>query len=189
MDHIRNRHAEAPFIPGNIGIRYRWADRHDWAEEILRERMQEGGPGLFVLVNPLSGFREVVEGYYPDDIRGEDYRAPKRVWIENSYEGGHYVTLSDRLDPFQYGDFRVGNLVALERFDDILLEEDHVHELVLRLRRGNRRARRYYEKGSATSRKAEITERKEAQQEAYLDKYMDTIDQIAEKAVRYNPYL
>jgi hypothetical protein len=189
MDHVRNRHASPPFIPGNVGLRYQWADRHDWAEQIVRERMQEGGPGLFVLVNPLSGWREIVEAYYPDEIRGKDYREPKRVWIENSYDGGHYVTLSDRLDPFQYSDFKIGNLVALERFDDILLEEDDVHALVLRLRRGNRRTRRYFEKGSAHARGLEIRERKEAQQEAYLDRYMDTIDDIAEKAVRYNPYI
>lgn len=177
---IRSYDATPPFIPGLDPVRFRWPDRRDPDVRRIRERVQDGGVGLYVLIDPRDplGKKCLVEAYYPEDIRPE-YAKPDRVAIETDY-GTEYVTMSDGLNPYQHEDFRTGRLVAVAvimRYNGELDDKD-----ISDIRKGNANARQSLRRHAPASvRKANMRRKKQEEQDQRDEEFYQIADRFDEE--------
>jgi len=93
--------------------RYEWLPEGDPDVRSLRDGVQEGGPGLYLVWCPIRWRKVLIEAYEPWELRLPDYRKPQREFVGFGHPGGPVVTMSEALDPYRYTDFRLGRLVAI----------------------------------------------------------------------------
>lgn len=185
---IRSYHETPPFQPGLDPVRFRWPGRHEQDVRKIRESVQDGGKGLYVLIDPAKDCKALVEAYYPEDIR-PSYAKPERVQIETSY-GNEVVTMSDQLNPYQYEDFRVGRLVC------IAVEKRYVGELdgkdIVKIRKGNANARKDLRRNaSAWVRAQNMRTKAEREEDKKIDEFSsigDTFDEEASRIIKPHSY-
>jgi hypothetical protein len=175
----------APYMGGSVPVRFLSLPKEHWLHGKLKDANL---PNLYAFREPLSGTAlTLVECYHSDEIRGEYYRKPVTVTISPYNSESYTVTHSGGLDPFQYDDYRRGGLVCMGWDRVIILNEVDADMELQNLRRGAWRISQF-SAASANSRKQELKNVYEAEQEAELAKYDDLIDQVADDAAWFNPY-
>lgn len=145
---IRRRHDPPPFIPGT-DVRFEWPEPGDPDVAMLRERVQEGAPGLYVLKLPMLDLKVLAECYYPDELRDGMWRNfdPMRRadWQDGRLICMHTLNVDGAI---LVGGGRRGSVHAIRHLSDQVVEE---------IRRNNRSARRDLKRNSsATARRQEL---------------------------------
>lgn len=172
--HIRRPHDPPPFIPGT-NVRFEWPDADDPCVKMIRERVQEGAPGLFVLCTPGSRIKVLAECYYPDEMRDATWTMldpPRKA----DWQDGRLVcvTTIPVRGSFNLGGGRRGSFHAIREVTLPMVEE---------LRRNNRAANSNLKRSSTASNRKQALEDaenerfEEASQEFadfYTNAYLDT---------------
>ena len=166
---IRDYADEAPLIPG-LKYRFSWPEPGDEDVIQIREKMQEGGRNMFVLVTP-QGDKALVEAYYPHEI-SDDYAAN---W----------------LDPFRLADCRMGRLVVVG--DDLGPARRPLrwsgrldNSIITAMRRSNRNARKDLKRQvNATYTKLELDESMAADEEAAFSRFADFYEQAMSDTIKF----
>jgi hypothetical protein len=152
----------APFAVGTRN-RFRWPDRYDQDVELIRGEVQEGGPGLYILL-ANSDDKVLVEAYYPEDIRPEFY--------------------ATQLDPMRQEDFRLGRLVVVgypfhtPSGEPMAVPAEGIGPMIHQLRKNNRNAnrdlrRRYNEKDIARALHEDAKKQEEEAGYEFTEGYID----------------
>lgn len=171
---IRRSHDPAPFVPGTV-IRFEWPDAGDPCVKMVRERVQEGAPGLFVLRIPGTPFKTLAECYYPDQMKPGTW-STMDPFRRADWQDGRLICITTVpvRGSFNIGGGRKGSVHAIREVTD---------QMVTELRRNNRNARSELKRSStAGNRKKaleDIEEKRfeEASQEFadfYTEAYLDT---------------
>jgi hypothetical protein len=160
---IRDRHVEAPLVPGTIR-RFRWPEEYDDDVALIRDNVQEGGGGMYILRLPEDMGKCVVEAHYPEDIRS-DYAA-------------------FMLDPYRRHDMGLGNLVVVHLLFTLgrTITWNHIDEI----RRNNRAANKDLKRVSAGGyRKLELADDHEAADEQTITRFVDWYEEAVRDTLKF----
>lgn len=162
---LRCRDCDGPWVPGKA-VRFVFPDAGDADEEMIRERVQDGGEHLFVLHLPVpragSPVKVLAEAYYPDEMR-------ESSWLV--------------LDPRQRADWQDGRLIVIST---IPVKGSHVvggglgsvnafvgpldEQVIVEIRRNNRSARLELKRQStASARKQELEDHQRQEEDRLIE--------------------
>jgi hypothetical protein len=154
--HIRDYNQAPPLIPGSRA-RFQWPEPYSPSVERIRNGVQDGGPGLFVLRTP-DGETAVVEAYYPENVKRSYYKT--------------------QLDPLRRADHGDGGLVVINVLK--VLKHEVNGPTIAEIRRNNRAFNPALSgSSSAYARKLEMEDmqeqdfQKDPEVSEFLDQYTD----------------
>ena len=150
--HVRYPGDDGPLWPGKSDLRYTLVEGGDPDLRRVRENVQEGGVGLFVVHLGGSGVKALIEAYYPDNIR--------EAYFEKS------------LDKYRKSESRQGRLIAISQISFWHGELDM--RIINMVQRNNRNARRDLRRShSATDHRIALDNDLAAKEQEAYDNFED----------------
>lgn len=170
-EHVRYPDDPGPLVPGTRDLRYQWLPGDDPDVQRIRSQVAEGGRGLFVVGMGGTGFKALIEAYYPEDIRSEYYKKS--------------------LDRIRKVEYNMGRLVVIQEIAQYVGE---LHPLqIISLRRNHRNARKELKRAfDAQAFKKELADSHEKDEEPALKEWTDfytnaVIDTVEAHKIKNTP--